>query len=85
MSIDQIVEAFRAYSPYVLFFVGLVTPVFRAAMASAHSFARYAANTQGDGDDKIAAKLVLYTESICGTLAKVSAFIPRITMSQVKR
>lgn len=82
---DQIIEAFRVYSPYILFGISLVTPVFRAAMAAAHKFRDYAANTQGDGDDKIAAKLVLVTESICGTLAKVSAFIPRITMSAVKR
>lgn len=85
MPIDMIPEPYRAMFASIALAVFLVTPVARALMAMAHGLRDMALKTTSKTDDAIAMKIVFATESFCGFVTKLSRFLPRVTMSEVKR
>jgi ABC-type taurine transport system ATPase subunit len=70
------------YIAMAAIFVTLVTPTARTLMALSHACQRYAAKTESKRDDAAAAKFARVMESICGTLAKVAALLPRLTVGR---
>jgi hypothetical protein len=73
---------FEHYVTMAAVAVALVTPVARALMAAAHGAQRMALKTATKSDDAIAMKFVFVTESLCGFVTKVSAFLPRLTIGK---
>lgn len=77
MNIDM--TEIEKYAFYLMVIIAAVTPVTKALMRLAHFANTMALASQDKHDDKIAAWFVKATESVHGTLVKVSAFLPRIT------
>lgn len=77
MNID--IAEIEKYATYSLIGIAAVTPVTKALMTFAHWCHAAALATQNKWDDKVSAWFVKATESVHGSLVKLSAFLPRIS------
>ncbi len=76
---------FEHYVTMVAIGVAAVTPVARALMKFAHFCQGVALKSASKSDDVWAMRFVVATESVCGFLAKVTRFIPRLTVRGIDR